>query len=416
MTDVGSAISGSQLVAKQLRVEGIDCIFGIVAGPISDVFPAALREGIRVISCRHEEQAGFMAQAYGYLTKKPGILVVGSGPGMTNTVTSMHVAQESGWPLVVLGGSAYAHWRGLGGFQEAQQVAVAQPVSKWAIEVDSTERIPEYIHLALGKALSGRPGAVYLDFPGQIVNGTIAVDRMRLRRIQPVPSRPHPDPVAIQSIAEMLATAQRPLVLIGKGAAWADATEPLSRLVGLGLPFVASPLGRGTVPDDDPRCVGAARSLALKQTDAILMVGGRFNWIFLSRGGYSDAVGTWPPDVRIAQIDVVPEEMYSAVTVDIGVTADCATAIDALCDALSGRSLRSASTGWLEELQAASLRNQASLQEQMSSDAIPINCFRLWRDVRDSLDRDATVVVDGEITLGVGRMVMPCYYPRHRLN
>ncbi|MDO8674094.1 MAG: thiamine pyrophosphate-dependent enzyme, partial [Dehalococcoidia bacterium] len=199
-------------------------------------------------------------------------------------------------------------------------------------------------------------------------------------------------------------------------AAWADATEPLSRLVGLGLPFVASPLGRGTVPDDDPRCVGAARSLALKQTDAILMVGGRFNWIFLSRGGYSDAVGTWPPDVRIAQIDVVPEEMYSAVTVDIGVTADCATAIDALCDALSGRSLRSASTGWLEELQAASLRNQASLQIQMSSDAIPINHFRLWRDVRDTLDRDATVVVDGEITLGVGRMVMPCYYPRHRLN
>ncbi|MBI2863022.1 MAG: thiamine pyrophosphate-binding protein [Chloroflexi bacterium] len=416
MTEAGSGISGAQLTAKQLRAEGIDCIFGIPAAPTSDILVAALREGIRVVGCRHEEQAGFMAQAYGYITKKPGVLVVGSGPGMTNAITSMHVAQESCWPLVTLGGSVNAVWRGLGGFQEADQVAAAKPVCKWAVQADSVPRIPEYVHLALGKALSGRPGAVYLDFPGQLIHDTIPEESVRLRAAQPEPRRPYPDPEAIRQIADMLATAQRPLVLIGKGAAWSDASQPLCRLVSLGLPFVASPLGRGTIPDDDPRCVGAARSSALKRADAILMIGGRFNWMFLASQGYFAVGGVGGPDVRIAQIDVEPEEMYSGVTVDIGVTADAAVATDALCDTLSGRSLRSAATGWLEELRAEVIRNQASLKEQMDSDSTPINHFRLWRDVRDSLDRDATVVVDGETNLGVGRMVMPSYYPRHRLN
>ncbi|MBI2865372.1 MAG: thiamine pyrophosphate-binding protein, partial [Chloroflexi bacterium] len=350
------------------------------------------------------------------VAKKPGVLVVGTGPGMTNTVTSMFVAQENGWPLVVLGGSVHGHWRGLGGFQEGPQMAVAQPVTKWAIEVDSVERIPEYVHLAVGKAMSGRPGAVYVDFPGHLIESTIPAARMQLRRPQPETYLPHPHPAAIERIADMLATAKRPLVLIGKGAAWSDASQPLSRLVGLGLPFVASPMGRGTVPDDDPRCVGASRSQAMRQADAILMVGGRFNWIFLSRGGYSDAVGAWSSDVRVAQIDLVPEEMFSGARVDIPVIADCATAVDALCNALAGRSLQSSSTGWLEELRAAALRNQASLQEKMASQTIPINPYRLWRDIRDTLDRDATVVVDGEVTLGIGRIVMPSYHPRHRLN
>jgi 2-hydroxyacyl-CoA lyase 1 len=419
MTDaIARELNGGQLIAAQLAAEGIDTVFGVVAGPMLEAFAAFPRYGIRVIGCRHEEQAGFMAQAWGYITKKAGVVVVGSGPGMINTITSLHVAQANGWPLVVLGGSVHGSRRGLGGFQEAPQVALAAPACKWAIEVDSTARIPEYVHLGLGKALSGRPGAVYIDFPGELLSKRVPEQRARLRPRQSQPYRPHPDPAAIEAIAQMLASAQRPLVLVGKGAAWADASEPLQRLVDHGIPFVASPMGRGTIPDDHPLCVGSARSSALNHADAVLMLGGRFNWMFLPYGPArgTNRGGLRRPDLRIAHIDILEEELYSAVSVDIGVVADCSVAANALCDAIAGHSVRSATSEWVTNLRQESLKNQATVAEQMLSDATPINHYRLWRDVRDSLDRTATVIVDGEITLGVGRIVMPSYLPRHRLN
>jgi 2-hydroxyacyl-CoA lyase 1 len=404
-------VNGGQLIAKQLAAAGIDTVFGVVAGPMLQTFAALPREGIRVVGCRHEEQAGFMAQAWGYLTKKPGVVVVGSGPGMTNTVTSLHVAQENGWPLVVLGGSVAGAQRGLGGFQEAAQVAFAAPACKWTQTVDSVARIPEYVHLALGKAVSGRPGAVYLDFPGQLPAATVPEEHVRLRPARPHLFRPHADPAGIAAIADLLAAAERPLVMVGKGAAWADAAAPLTRLVDLGIPFVASPMGRGTIPDDHPMNAGAARSAALAGADAVLMVGGRFNWIF-----QFGRPPRFAPDVRIAHIDIVAEEMYSAANVEVGVVADCAVAVADLCAALTGRRLRSAGSRWPAALLEQGRRNQAAIEAQTASDAVPISHYRLFREVRDCLDRDAIVAVDGEMTLGVGRVVLPSYLPRHRLN
>ncbi len=162
-------INGGRLAARQLKLAGIDTAFGVVAGPMIEVMAGMQEEGIKVVNCRHEESACFAASAWGYITKKPGVVVAGSGPGMINTVTGLHVATESGMPLVVLGGSVDGRTRGLGGFQEADQVAFARPGAKWTATVDSTERIPELVHLALGKAVAGRPGGVYVDFPGQFV-------------------------------------------------------------------------------------------------------------------------------------------------------------------------------------------------------------------------------------------------------
>ncbi|HMO54750.1 MAG TPA: thiamine pyrophosphate-binding protein, partial [Tepidiformaceae bacterium] len=183
-------INGGRLAAKQLKQAGIDTAFGVVAGPMIEVMAGMEQEGIRVVNCRHEESACFAASAWGYLKKKPGVVVAGSGPGMINTVTGLHVATESSMPLVVLGGSADGRSRGLGGFQEADQVAFARPGSKWTATVDSTERIPELVHLALGKAVSGRPGGVYLDFPGQFVRRRLDEENVRLRTGAPDVSVP----------------------------------------------------------------------------------------------------------------------------------------------------------------------------------------------------------------------------------
>jgi 2-hydroxyacyl-CoA lyase 1 len=410
-------LSGSEILARQLAIEHVDTVFTVYAGPMTAVLPALVRLGVRVIGCRHEEQAGFMASAWGYANKRPGVVIVGSGPAMTNTVTSLYAAEGNTWPLVVLGGSAggsaraLGPTRGLGGFQETDQVAYAAPACKWAIEVDYPERIPDFVHLGLGKAVSGRPGGVYIDFPGALLNATVPEDKVRWRRKTPETYQPSADPAGIDAIAAMLAEAERPLVLVGKGAAWSDASAPLQRLVSLGIPFVASPMGRGTIPDDDPRNAGAARSAALGGADAVLMVGGRFNWIFNFGLPPSFAEG-----VRLAQIDISEEEMYGAAELEAGVVADCAPAVDLLCSWLEPKRLASTQSGWLESLQDQSARHRAALDEIMDSDSIPISPYRLFRDVRDCLPRDASISVDGEITLGIGRLVLQSYLPRHRLN
>lgn len=403
--------NGGQLAAKQLKLAGIDTAFGVVAGPMIEVMAGMQAEGIRVVNCRHEESACFAASAWGYITKKPGVVVAGSGPGMINTVTGLHVATESGMPLVVLGGSVDGRSRGLGGFQEADQTAFARPGSKWTMQVDSTERIPELVHLALGKAVSGRPGGVYLDFPGQFVRRRVDEAAVPFRRNSPEVSEPHPDPRMAESIAAMLAGAERPLVLVGKGAAWADAGAALTQLVNMGIPYVASPMGRGVIADDNPMCMNAARSAALAGADAVLMVGGRFNWIF-----QFGRAPRFAANARLAQIDLVAEEMTSAADLEFGMAADCAAGVEAVTAALAGRTLTSAGRGWIEVLQADARKNEAGISEQMASDETPINHYRLLREIRDAVPRDVNISVDAELTMGVARAVLPSYNPRSLLN
>lgn len=402
-------INGGRLAAKQLKASGIDTIFTVAAGPMVQVLIGAVEEGIRVVNCRHDLSAANAASAWGWVNKKPGVVVLGSGPGTTNGVTGLYVATDSAMPLVVLGGSVGTGSGGLGAFQETDQVRFAAPGSKWASRIGSVRQMPDMMHLALGKAISGRPGGVYLDFPGHMVSETIEDGSIPLRTMLPEVTAPHPDPRAVEKVAEMLANAERPLVLIGKGAAWADAAEPLRRLVDRGIPFVASPMGRGTIPDDHELSMSAARNNAIRGADVVLMVGAKFNWMF--QQGMNLAKG-----VRVAQIDVEPEEMFSIVDVEVGLVADCAVAVDQIEQALRGRTLKSASSDWVSSLKETALKNSASLEEEMLSDASPINHHRLVADVRDVVDRDAFVIEEGEVTMGIMRQLMPSYLPRRRLG
>ncbi len=403
-------IDGGTIAARQLVAAGVDTLFGVVAGPMIEVFRGAQEAGLTVVGCRHEESAAFMASAWGWLKRKPGVVVTGSGPGMTNTLTSMHVASASAMPLVVLGGSTAGPTRGLGGFQEANQLAFAAPGCKWTEQVDRTERIGELLHLAMGKAIQGRPGAVYLDFPAEVVGRRIPEEHAGLRLNLPDVVRPYPDPAAIERIADMLAAAERPLLMIGKGAAWADARPGLARLADLGLPYVASPMARGVVPDDHPQFFNAARSAALGGADAILMLGGRFNWIF----GFGRPP-RYADGVRIAQIDIEAEELYSAAPIELGVVADAAVAAEQLADTLDGRTL-SARPSWQADLKAQREKNEAALARAMSLEDVPINPYRLVRELRDALPRDSCISVDGETIMGIARAILPSYRSGARLN
>ena len=380
-------INGGQAAARQLRAAGIDTLFGVVAGPMIELYGGAHEAGLKVVGCRHELNGGFMASAWGYQKKKPGVLVVGSGPAMTNAITPLYVATESAMPLVVLGGSAFSNTRGVGGFQELDQVALREPVCKWTGQVDSTERIGEWLHLALGKALEGRPGGVYLDFPGQVVSQQ---DR---RGEAPAAHRagghaPHPDPAALQRAADWLESAERPLILVGKGAAWADAGPAIEQLVDLGIPYVASPMARGTLPDDHPNFANGARSHALAEADVVIMLGGRFNWIFGMGRRFA-------PGAKLVHVDVVAEEMYSGANISLGIVGDAALAAEGLLAALAGRRLASSRSGWLTVLREQSRKNDDALAKVLADDSIPINPYRLVAEVRAAIPRNSIVIERG---------------------
>jgi len=401
-------IDGGQVAARQLKHAGIDTVFGIVAGPMIEVLAGAQREGLRVISCRHEMNGGFMASAWGYQKKQPGVLVVGSGPGMTNAITPLYVATESAMPLVVLGGSAFGNTRGIGAFQEADQTALARPACKWTGQVDSTERIGEWIHLALGKAVSGRPGGVYLDFPGEVVARRIAEDTAILRDAPEI-APPAPQRRVIERVADLLAEAERPLLIVGKGAAWADAREALTELADLGIPYVCSPMARGTIADDHASFANAARSQALNNADVIVMFGGRFNWLF-GLGRRLD------PSCRVIQIDVEPEEAFSGAPLELMITADARLAAEALVQALAGRKLACANSDWMRLLVEKRVANEAAMSVALDDDRTPINPYRLVKEVRDALPRNAIVSAEGETIMGICRAVLPSYENRSRMN
>ena len=401
-------IHGGQIAARQLQKAGIDTLFGVVAGPMIEVFSGGVSEGMQVVGCRHELNGCFMASAWGWQKQKPGIFVAGSGPAVTNCLTPLYVATESAMPLIVLGGSAFSITSGLGGCQELDQVAAVKSVCKWTGRVDSTERIGEWLHLAIGKALEGRPGGVYLDFPGEVVGRKLDEALVTLRAAPEV-ARPHADPNAIDRAADWLASAERPLLLVGKGAAWADAGPAIQKIVDMGIPYVCSPMGRGTLPDDHPNFANAARSQALGGADAVVMIGGRFNWIFGMGRRFN-------PEAKIIHIDIEAEEMASGANISLGIVADAAAATEQLAQALEGRPLNDSAPQWLKALQEKAAGNEASAQQALLDDSVPINPYRVVAEVKNAVPRDAIISSEGETIMGICRAMLPSFANRSRYN
>jgi len=405
-----NAMDGSTLLAHALQDQGADCVFTVVGGPVIEAVGACGDLGLRPIGVHHEQAAVFMAQAYAYVGGGLGVALLASGPAVTNGVTGAHVAWDNCWPVVILGGSASTRQRGKMPFQEADSVALMQPVTKWAAQVDSAERIPEYLAMAVRRAHAGRPGPVYLDLPADILQA--AVDEARAVRPPKVapPALPAGDPAAIARAVELLLGAERPLLLLGKGVRWSGNFERLTHLVEtLGMPFVPSPMGRGFIPDDHPLCMSGARSTALRGADVVLVLGARLNWTFGMGRGFA-------PGARVIQIDIAPEELGLQQELAVGIAGDAGAVVAQLLDALGDAAGDRSESDWLATLRAARSKNEAALAPVMDAEAVPMTHHRLLKEVRDALPRDAIITVDGQITLATGRQVLPSFLPASRLN
>ena len=405
-------ITGSQLVIDSLRREGVDTIYVLPGDPVGPIVNGWASEGHQAIAVRHEQVAAMAAQAHSYLTRTVGVCIAASGVGQTNTMTGIANAYSNCWPLLVIGGSSELRRRNMGDFQELPQIETTAPICKWTATVDSIQRIPTLINIAMKQAMAGRPGPVYLDLPAEMISGSVDEDEVTVPQPAPEPARPLADPQEIKKALEVLGKAERPLLIVGKGAAWSWAEDELLQFVDrTQIPFLTSPMGMGMLPPDHPMNVSAARTQALQGADTILMVGARFNWIF-----HFGQPPRFASDFKLVQIDIDGSEIGSNVPATVGLVGDAKMVLGQLLDALDQTPVSYGESPWLSQLTEKCAENAASIEPMLNSEASPIGYYRILKEIRDFLPKDAIVVADGASTMDISRQVVPVWYPRHRLD
>jgi thiamine pyrophosphate-dependent acetolactate synthase large subunit-like protein len=407
--------TGAELLAKSLVAQGVDTLFFLMAGPMHDAETAMAAHGLRMIDVRHEQAAAMMAHAYGRVMQRPGVCMGGSGPGALNLHGGLANALIDCVPVVALGGSSPLEFNGMGVFQEIDQVAAMRPVTKWAQRVYETRRIPELIATAFKHAMTGKPGPVYLDFPGDILNATVADEVVEWPNFEKSRrrSRPRGDPELTAAALQMIAGAERPIMIYGSGVLWSQAWERLQNWAErTGIPFYATPQARGCIAEDHALSFPAARSHAFKNADVVLVVGTRMT--------YGLTFGMPPrfnANAKFIRIDIDHEEIIANPRVEIGINGDARAVLEQFAEGLPGSGIDPERySAWRVQLKKDDAVRANAQEARLNTDAVPIHPMRLCREVRDFMDRDAILVVDGQEILNYGRQSIPTYYPGHRLN
>ncbi|MEE8292619.1 MAG: thiamine pyrophosphate-binding protein [Candidatus Tectomicrobia bacterium] len=408
-----SKITGATLIARSLKQQGIDHLFGVVGFPVGPIAAAAQEEGINYVGMRNEQAASYAAQAYGYMTGRPGACIVVTGPGVVHGLAGLANAQQNCWPMILIGGASETYRGGMGAFQEERQVLIATPFCKFAHGIESVRRIPYYVEMATRHAIYGRPGACYLDIPDDIISGECDLDDIVQVERVPEPPRMVAPTENIEAALDVLEGAERPLVLVGKGMAWARAENEVRDFIDrTQIPFVRSPMGKGVIPDDHPLAASAARTLALQQADVIFLMGARFNWIF-----HFGLPPRFAPDVKVIQLDISPEEIGHNRPSEVALVGDGKAIMSQMNQALEGRQwFYPKDTPWRTSLGEKVSANVNQIQAQVNDDTAPAGYFRALRDVAAWMPENAILSAEGAGTMDIGLTQLPVSDARSCLN
>ena len=406
-------IKGADLLAKSLKEQGVEYMFGVVGFPVGPLAEAAQKVGLPYIGMRNEQTASYAAGAVGYLTGRPGACIVVTGPGVIHGLAGLANAQSNCWPMLLIGGASETYRNGMGAFQEERQVLIATPVSKWAHAIEHVNRIPFYVEMAVRQSIYGRPGAAYLDIADDIITGSCDTDKVIEAARCPDPPRIQTMPEYIDQALDVLQSAQRPLVIIGKGMAFSRAEDEVRAFIEkTQLPFLASPMGKGVMPDDHPLSVGASRSLALQQADVVFLMGARFNWIM-----HFGLPPRYNKDVRVIQLDIEPEAMHQNKPAEVALVGDGKAIVGQLNQALGSRQwFYPKETPWRAAITKKSAENAALIAPQIADESAPGGYYRLLRDVAAWAPKNAIICSEGASTMDIGRTQLPNYNPRSRLD
>ena len=412
---------GFHLVIDALKLNGIDTIFGLPGIPITDLTRMAQGEGMRVISFRHEQHAGNAAAAAGFLTQKPGICLTVSAPGFLNGLTALANATTNCFPMILISGSSEREIVDLqqGDYEEMDQLAIAKPLCKAAFRVLHAEDIGVGIARAIRSALSGRPGGVYLDLPAKLFAQTMdaaAGKKSLIKVVDPAP-RQIPAPDSVQRALDLLKSAKRPLILLGKGAAYAQADADIRALVEkTGIPYLPMSMAKGLLPDNHAQSASAARSHVLAEADVVMLVGARLNWL-LSHGKGK----TWGGDKAAArqfiQIDIAPTEIDSNVAIAAPLIGDIGSCVAALLAGL-GPNWAQPPAEWTDGVYERRDKNVLKMAETLAKNPPVMNFHSALGAIREIVkaNPDAMLVNEGANTLDFTRSIVDMYLPRKRLD
>jgi 2-hydroxyacyl-CoA lyase 1 len=332
---------------------------------------------------------------------------------MTNAVSALGNAWANCWPMLLIGGSSNQALNHMGDFQAAPQVDVAKPFCKWVGQAERIELIPRYLATAVRTAISGRPGPVYLDLPGDIIASRIDESKLTYPPRVEAPPAPQVDQASIKKAMAALKSARSPLAIIGKGAAWAQAEEQVRRFIEeTQMPFLPSPMGKGVVPDGHPLSVAAARTYALQNADLVFTIGARLNWMM-----HFGLPPRFRPDVRVVQLDIAAEEIGATVPAEAALVGDARVVMAQMVAALEEDPWQVAADGpWRQGLQQEMQTKRAATVPMLTTDEVPMNYYRPLQEIQDALPRDAIIVTEGASTMDISRQVLDNYEPRHRLD
>jgi len=410
---------GFHLVIDALKVNGIKTIYTVPGIPITDLGRMAQAEGIRVVSFRHEQNAGNAAAIAGYLTKQPGICLTVSAPGFLNGLVALANATTNCFPMILISGSSEREIVDLqqGDYEEMDQLAIAKPLCKAAYRVLHAQDIGIGLARAIRSAVSGRPGGVYLDFPGKLLGQVMPADAGAKSLVKVIDAAPAqiPSPEAIKRALDVLKNANKPLIILGKGAAYAQADDVIRSFVEKsGVPFLPMSMAKGLLPDTHPQCAGAARSTVLKESDVVIMIGARLNWL-LSHGKGKN----WgePHSKKFIQVDIEPKEMDSNVDIAAPVVGDIGSCVSALLEAM-GAKWPAPPADWTGAVSKKREENVAKMAPRLMNNNVPMDYHGALGVLRTIVKErpDAILVNEGANALDLTRGVIDMYQPRKRLD
>ena len=409
-------VTGMYILARALKNIGIDTMYGLVGIPITEFAYLAQMEGIRFVGFRHEQQAGMAAATHGFLTKKPGVLLTVSSLGFMNGLTATTNATVNCYPMIQISGSSVREPIDLdqGTYEGLDQLNVAKGLVKAAYRVNKPEDIPTAVARAYRAAISGRPGGVYLDVTtpclGAIMDKADA-DKLFFEPVDPCPAM-IPSDESVERAVKLLASAKRPAILLGKGAAYAQVDDKIKKLIeSTGIPFYPMSMAKGLMPDNHPLSAISARSTIMEQADVVMLVGARLNWL-LSRGH-----GKWNPQGQFIQLEIDPEEIDCNRPIAAPVVGDIESSLDAILAKLPSVKL-SMDPAWVSGIQAESKVKNAKFLERLQPQTVPMTHWSALGPVKKVLEANPDVIIvnEGANTLDDTRDAIDMFLPRHRVD
>lgn len=406
------------ILAQALRRVGLDTVYGLVGIPVTEAAYAMQKCDVKFVGFRFEQQAGMAAATHGYLTKKPGVLLTVSSLGFLNGLTATANATMNCYPMIQISGASDPTMvdMNMGTYEQLDQLNTARPLVKAAFRCSHAKDIPSAVARAYRAAVSGRPGGVYIDMTTPALAEVMDASEAEKLFYEPVdiysPVAPNAD--AVKRAAELLVNAKRPAILLGKGAAYAQAEKQVKELVEkYNIPYLPMSMAKGLMPDNGPLSALSCRSDIMEKADVVLIVGARLNWM-LSFGR-----GKWNPDTKFIQLDVEPQEIDVNVPVAAPVVGDICLSLDAILAALEGRKMQADPT-WVTSLQAETKVKNEKFAKRLADAATvsPMNHWSALSAIKPILESNPDIILvnEGANTLDDTRDAVDMSLPRHRID